>query len=170
MPCRFQNHPDYIHKDFAGILIGIAPNLHGLHCIKRIWTWHLYHVEPSYPWTPYVSPFVWSLMSVFRVLEFSVYKFCTCFVRLCPSISFWINFKFSFKLCFWTCSLLVYRKTLDFCMLLFSLAAFLNLLINCTLFLLVSVVSVRNLQCLNSFPLHVSVGSLSLLSRFSLCF
>lgn len=111
-----------------------------------------------------------SLMSVFRVLEFSVCKFCTCSVKLCPSISFWINFKFSFKLCFWTCSLLVYRKTLDFCMLLFSPAAFPNLLINCTLFLLASMISVRNLLCLNSFPLHVSVGSLSLFSRFSLCF
>ena len=108
-------------KNPAGVLVGIVLNLY------INWeNWPFYYV---YKHNMSLHLFV-SLISFISTMKLSPCKFYTCLVRFI-AISFYLNDDKShcFSLTF-MCSLLTYRNTNVFCMLILYPATFLNFVIN----------------------------------------
>lgn len=108
-------------KNLAGVLVGIVLNLYINW--ENLPFYYVYEHNMSLPL------FV-SLISFISTMKLSPWKFYTCLVRFI-AISFYLNDDKShcFSLTF-MCSLLTYRNTNVFCMLILYPATFLNFIIN----------------------------------------
>lgn len=94
----------------------------GLHWIYRRSgkDWHLDKVEPFYPCTWIISPFL-SLVSFISALNFSSYGSCTYVVRCIHKYFILGDATVDvIVLLISNCALLVYRKAIDFCKLILS--------------------------------------------------
>lgn len=92
----------------------------GLHWIYRSVgeNWHFNHLWTSNSWTWYIAPYIYVflfLLFLSRVLQFSVYRSCTFFVKLIPKCFFFdavVNRYKNFIIS--EISLLVCRNTINF--------------------------------------------------------